>query len=250
VKPSLRSKAEQIAAGVEEGRLRAIPGLTEALDAHDATTAQIRELPYVESEIAKRIEAAEAELHQKIAEAVSAATRDAQRPLDEEERAVRASSGNGDDHDAATVSRGHVFATQIGATSDPEQVIDIYEDAVFTGKPDLIRIAGEAARTRLRELAARDKGKPTSPALTACLSFEQRFSTWQRANPTPRARVALLARQRHHAAVAIEESARFALQLYGVRAKAAGGPPLKPVPSTPPSRITVGPAFLDPHARR
>src|SRR5262245_16231282 len=109
IKPSARTRGQQIAAGVQEGRLREIPGLIDALERHEATVAEIDSLPFVESAKAERIAAAELALQGKIDAAVDAAKRDARRPFDQEEGALRAAASNGHD-DAAVVARGQVLA--------------------------------------------------------------------------------------------------------------------------------------------
>jgi hypothetical protein len=251
-RPSARTKAERIQTNVDLGVNREIPGLTEALDAHEAIAEQIRASPYIESEKRKRIAAAETELHTKVGAAIDAARRSAGRDLDQREGHIRASlSTASPEARTAADMRAFTLSTQIAAV--PLRDLDgVFAEAELSGDDVVIRATGYAMLKRLSESAAADKGKPISAARDLHARFQQKFDQWQRQHPTASQRLEVIELERQHVAMAIQQSAEFALRLYGVT-RPSPGPTLKPVPDVESKdRVKVGPAFdlLDPRARR
>lgn len=122
--------------------------------------------------------------------------------------------------------------------------IDTFADAEFTGNTDLVRAVGGAVLSRLRELAAVDKGKPLSEARNVLLAFEQRWADWRRSHPSPRERLAQIERERSNRRTQVEETAKLILRLHGIGAAPKAPPTLRTMPEVvEQSRLREGPAF-------
>lgn len=246
VKPTVRTRAEQIAAGVEAGYLRDVPGVVEALDAHAAMVAQIDAQPFVAAEKVKRRTALDDETRTKVDEAVASATRQAVRQLDQEEGALRASlQGAATDPQAMfRMTRAHLFATQATQALGAHEIDTVWENATLTGDVEVIRAAGLAGRKRLSDLVAVQQAPAQlAEARSRFLAFEGRFQRWARANPTPAERLVAIDRERANLAMRIEESAKFAARLYGL---GPAPPPIerRPVPDVAiEDRMRVAPGF-------
>jgi hypothetical protein len=152
-------------------------------------------------------------------------------------------------------TRARQLADLADRAGTPEAKRRAFAEALLTADPDAIRLTGLAVIQGLETLAARDRGRDQSPARDGLLRFRDEFDAWQRANPSPTQRLARIERARGQMAALFEESAKFALELFGV-GRTQASPRLARVPDVPVSGagLRIGPAFDmaigDRHARR
>jgi len=249
-----------LAAAAKAGRVREIPGLTEAMSAHERAMDTLDREPLIAEEKARRRAEAEAALQQHVSTLVEQARARALREFDQQEDQLRASArATGADASEADVrsqvfraTRAQHFAALADRAATPGAARQAFADALLTQDADTIRLTGLAVTQRLEALAARDRGKDNSPARNAMLAFQGEFTRWQRANPSATEQLAHIERGRGQMAILLEESARFAMDLFGV-GRVAPPPRMRPVPDiSARDSVRVGPAFdlLDPSARR
>jgi hypothetical protein len=232
----------QIAEGIAIGTLhQSAAAVSDILEAHDAQRDQIEKTPWVESEKDRRRTALAEETRTKIDALVADTIRQAQRPLNDEEGRLRAAKTDADPNVVASIQ---VLQARAASAPDVAAALDVFEDAVFSSHGDVVRVVGATVLGRLRQLAEKDAGSPTSRAVAQFAALKDRFGRWTREHPTERERIQQIERERNHIATQILESTKFAMRLHGLN-QPKPSVALRPVPETPPTRIRTGPAFDD-----
>jgi hypothetical protein len=245
IKPSQMTPGQRTAHWMETKQLPQIDGLAERLASHAAAREQARDPKWSREERDRRLAEIDSGLHPDVDAIVAEAKRALTRDLDQQEGTLRTDGGFDAEVDAGVAAKATLMAAQVAAATDPTSAMDVFEDAVFTENADLIRAVGTAVLGRLRDLAAKNTHVPTSPAKVALLSFEQRWQDWRRAHPSPRERLAAIARERFNRHVTIDEAARLILRLHGIGQPPAAPPTLRTMPEVveETSRVREGPAF-------
>jgi hypothetical protein len=120
-----------------------------------------------------------------------------------------------------TEARTRDLERDITASDDPEAIAALFDEAVEAEDVDRIRRIGPAALARLRQLErAAMRAQPAAvepPAVQAVRArVETTWTDWQRAHPTPYARLRALEAERAVRLAAIDSSLRVARKLYGL----------------------------------
>ena len=244
-------KERMLTAAITAGTVKPIEGLPERMAQHEREVEAVERRPWLPAEQQRVIAEKEAALRTDIAALMEAARKRALSAFEQEEGHLRAqarATGSATDTSVRSQVFRHTRATQLAALVDragtPAEARRVYDEATLTADDGTIRLVGATVQQRLQTLAAVDKGKPISKLRDAAAHFEQEFGAWQRGHPSTVERLAQIDRARGNAALLFDESAAFALRLYGV-GRATAAPVLKPVPDVAPaeSGIRVAPGF-------
>jgi hypothetical protein len=235
--PSLQTKAEQLEAAVQRNQVKAIPGLVDELARHETAMEALAQAPLIESEKLRQRREAESALQGKVAELREAARVEALRSFNEAEGRLRAAA-RADGTQASDVEvRAQVFrhqrAQQLATRADRAGTVqaarEVYAEAQLTQDETTIRTVGAAVLEKLDRLSQTEAGKAVRPLSNAAQVFRQEFSGWQREHPSITQQLDRIQRARSSAELLFEESANFALRLFGV-GRSAQAPKLRPVP--------------------
>jgi hypothetical protein len=228
---------EALAAAVRMGRVREIPNLVATMTEHEAAMAALDEQPLIPKEKARRRAEAERTLRERVTHLVEQARANELKRYDEQEGALRreaqALGVDASDSElrrqAAIATRAQVLALQVAHASGADEAIQIFQEAMLSSDPTLVRTVGGSVKQRLQQMAAADSGKTMSSARDSLLRFDGEFARWRREHPSPVEQLQEIDRRRATAAVLFEASANFSLELFGV-SPAAKTPTLLPVP--------------------
>lgn len=109
----------------------------------------------------------------------------------------------------------------ISISEDPEAIAALFDEALEADDADRLRRIGPAALARLRQLEraamrARPDAVEPPPVQAVRARVETTWTDWQRAHPTPYARLKALEAERAVRLEAVESSLRVARKLYGL----------------------------------
>jgi hypothetical protein len=202
-----------------------IPGLADVMSEHAEAMDQLNHLPFIDSEKTKRRQLAEAQVREKVAALVATARQRLIAPLDQAEgQARRAARGEGLDASTQALQRqaflhekAKALVQQVATVTDAASARQVFEDALLSDDPHVIRVVGVAVRDLLRRLAEKDQGKDISAARDAATSFTIEFDRWRKAHLTPSEHIAEIQRQRGNLIQQFERSASHAMALFNVK---------------------------------
>lgn len=247
--PSLQTTIEQYETAVRQERLEEIPGVPAAMAEHEAALETINQSRYDKSEKQRLRDEAASAYRSKVAELKTSARAAFLRGVDQQQGQLLAAARTfGVDATDARI-RAQAFANErarqltdrADRAATVRAALDVHREALLTADDHIVQIVGATVQAKLDALGESEKGKATTPIRDSAELFKQEFASWQRAHPSPTQQLDQIERARGQAEVLFEESANFALRLYGI-GSAPTMPTLKAMPEvgTPRSGLVFG----------